>query len=117
MRHYLLAIGVLAVDPKLAQGVAHGAFLVAQPSLNDSLFGRIVRLIEQPSGSPGRGPVGVIINKPAAISLSCVCPQHPRCAASSIPYHSRRLSGPSIAVFLLRTTKAPTRETRVLDDV
>jgi putative transcriptional regulator len=97
--------------------VARGVFFVAQPSLNDGLFCRSVVLITQRSASPAIGPAGVIINKPTAMSLACVLPQHPRIAALSIPIHAAGPVARQSLVFLLRTIEASPRDIRVLDDV
>ena len=97
-----------------AQELANGVFLVARPTLNDPTFRRTVILITQPLQS---GPVGVIINRPTALTLADVLPTHKRISAQTQKLH---FGGPvqrRSLVFLVRTENPPPRAVAVLRDV
>ena len=97
-----------------AQEPANGVFLVARPEMNDRTFRRTVILITQPSQS---GPVGVIINRPTAVTLAEAMPALKQLAAQSEKLH---FGGPvqrRNLVFLVRTEQPPPRAVPILRDV
>jgi len=97
-----------------AQDAANGVFLVAQPSLNDSMFRRTVILITQP---PLVGPIGVIINRPTEISLGEVFPRHENIAALPQKLHFGGPVARQNVIFLVRGDTPPPRSISVLQNV
>ena len=97
-----------------AQEVANGVFLVARPTLNDPTFRRTVILITQP---PGSGPIGVIVNRPTALSVADVLPAYKLIAAQTRKLHFGGPVQQRSLVFLVRTSEPPPRAVAVLRDV
>jgi len=115
VRRLLLTAVLLCTAPAvLAQDIANGVFLVAQPSLNDPTFRRTVILITQ---LPGTGPIGVIINRPTTVSLSEALPRHENIAALPQPLHFGGPVARQELMFLVRTDAPPPRSIAILQDV
>lgn len=97
-----------------AQEAANGVFLVARPEMNDRTFRRTVILVTQPAQS---GPMGVIVNRPTAVTLAEVMPVFKQLSAQTQKLH---FGGPvqrRNLVFLVRTATPPPRAVAILRDV
>ncbi len=93
---------------------ANGVFLVATRDIRDPNFKESVILITHPQDS---GPFGVIINRPLAHRVSALFPGNAALQGRDDVVYSGGPVGRQTLVFLVRTTQAPPRGTRVLNDV
>ena len=94
---------------------ANGVFLVAKPELIDPNFREAVVLITEPT--VGGGPIGVVVNRPLATSLSAALP-----GVGAVPEQYDRMYGGGPVnrnqlLFLVRAAAQPARSLRVLADV
>lgn len=91
---------------------AKGMLLIAKPSLRDPSFRHAVVLLLDYSD---RGAMGVILNRPSAITLTELLPQYPELRRYHDPVHLGGPVAPGSLVLLMHADRAPQHTSPILD--